>query len=374
MQLPFVLQSAETMKAAVAYLEPHMEKADSGGKGIVVLGHREGRRPRHRQEPRRHHPDQQRLHVYNLGIKIADQRDDREGARGERRRDRHERPPREVDDHHAREPAGAEQPRPLRLGSRDPRRRRAHSHVRRARPARGVRRSRLLRQGRVRGPAHDGHAGAGPQGRHPRRRSSDASSAVATCRRASRSSRVASRSRSPRAPTSRPTPRSSHPPFVGSRVAKGISLDDIAGVRERDGALPQPVAVPARVAARTTRTSRPASGRRSAAQLATAKQEGLLVPAAAWGYFPVNSEGERPRRVEGRHPHAGVAALPLPAPAQGAVPVDRRLLPPDRVRRHRLRGVPRRDDGIGGEREREGAVRGRQVPGLPACCTGSRSR
>ena len=37
MQLPFVLQSAETMKAAVAYLEPHMEKADAGGKGKVVL-------------------------------------------------------------------------------------------------------------------------------------------------------------------------------------------------------------------------------------------------------------------------------------------------------------------------------------------------
>jgi 5-methyltetrahydrofolate--homocysteine methyltransferase len=38
MQLPFVLQSAETMKAAVAFLEPHMEKADSGGKGRVVIG------------------------------------------------------------------------------------------------------------------------------------------------------------------------------------------------------------------------------------------------------------------------------------------------------------------------------------------------
>src|SRR5579884_3896789 len=38
MQLPFVLQSAETMKASVAYLEPHMEKADAGGKGRVVLG------------------------------------------------------------------------------------------------------------------------------------------------------------------------------------------------------------------------------------------------------------------------------------------------------------------------------------------------
>ena len=37
MQLPFVLQSAQTMKAAVSYLEPHMEHADSGGKGRVVL-------------------------------------------------------------------------------------------------------------------------------------------------------------------------------------------------------------------------------------------------------------------------------------------------------------------------------------------------
>jgi len=37
MQLPFVLQSAETMKSAVAFLEPHMEKSDQGGKGTVVL-------------------------------------------------------------------------------------------------------------------------------------------------------------------------------------------------------------------------------------------------------------------------------------------------------------------------------------------------
>ena len=33
MQLPFVLQSAETMKAAVAYLEPHMEKVDGERQG-----------------------------------------------------------------------------------------------------------------------------------------------------------------------------------------------------------------------------------------------------------------------------------------------------------------------------------------------------
>lgn len=37
MQLPFVLQSAETMKAAVAHLEPFMEKSDQGGRGTVVL-------------------------------------------------------------------------------------------------------------------------------------------------------------------------------------------------------------------------------------------------------------------------------------------------------------------------------------------------
>ncbi len=37
MQLPFVLQSAETMKAAVKHLEPHMEKSGAGGKGTVVL-------------------------------------------------------------------------------------------------------------------------------------------------------------------------------------------------------------------------------------------------------------------------------------------------------------------------------------------------
>jgi 5-methyltetrahydrofolate--homocysteine methyltransferase len=37
MQLPFVLQSAETMKSAVAHLEPFMEKSDQGGRGKVVL-------------------------------------------------------------------------------------------------------------------------------------------------------------------------------------------------------------------------------------------------------------------------------------------------------------------------------------------------
>ena len=37
MQLPFVLQSAETMKAAVAYLEPYMAKTEGQEKGTIVL-------------------------------------------------------------------------------------------------------------------------------------------------------------------------------------------------------------------------------------------------------------------------------------------------------------------------------------------------
>ena len=37
MQLPFVLSSAETMKTAVSFLEPHMEVTDSANKGRIVL-------------------------------------------------------------------------------------------------------------------------------------------------------------------------------------------------------------------------------------------------------------------------------------------------------------------------------------------------
>ena len=37
MQLPFVLQSAEVIKSAVALLEPYMEKSEAAGKGKIVL-------------------------------------------------------------------------------------------------------------------------------------------------------------------------------------------------------------------------------------------------------------------------------------------------------------------------------------------------
>ncbi len=69
------------------------------------------------------------------------------------------------------------------------------------------------------------------------------------------------------------------------------------------------------------------------------------MPAAAWGYFAGEHRGQRPRRVEGRRPHAGVAALHVPAPAQG----DRSSASPTSSgpsnRATRLRRVPRGDDG-----------------------------
>ena len=39
MQLPFVLQSAECMKSAVAHLKPHMEKVEGEAKGTILFLH-----------------------------------------------------------------------------------------------------------------------------------------------------------------------------------------------------------------------------------------------------------------------------------------------------------------------------------------------
>ena len=56
-----VLQSAEAMKAAVTHLEQFMEKTTDSRKGKDHPRDGQGRRPRHREEPRRDHPVEQRL-------------------------------------------------------------------------------------------------------------------------------------------------------------------------------------------------------------------------------------------------------------------------------------------------------------------------
>ena len=79
MQLPFVLQSAETMKAAVAYLEPHMEKTDDGGKGRIVLATVKG----DVHDIGKNLVDiiftNNGYEVHNLGIKVSHPRHDRQG-------------------------------------------------------------------------------------------------------------------------------------------------------------------------------------------------------------------------------------------------------------------------------------------------------
>ena len=108
MQLPFVLQSAETMKSAVAFLEPHMEKSDQGGKGTVVLATVKG----DVHDIGKNLVDiiltNNGYEVVNLGIKVGinEMVTRRRGAQG--RRHRHERPAGEVDADHAREPGRAE--------------------------------------------------------------------------------------------------------------------------------------------------------------------------------------------------------------------------------------------------------------------------
>ena len=160
MQLPFVLQSAETMKAAVAYLEPHMEKADAGGKGTVVIGTVKG----DVHDIGKNLVDiiltNNGYEVHNIGIKAPLQtfldkakevEADAIGMSGllvkstlimrENLEEMNDLGLAEV---------------PVLLGGAA-----LDAQLRRARPARGLRGPALLRQGRVRGPAHDGHAHGG---------------------------------------------------------------------------------------------------------------------------------------------------------------------------------------------------------------------
>ena len=91
MQLPFVLQSAETMKQSVAHLEPHMEKVEGSSKGKIVLATVRG----DVHDIGKNLVDiilsNNGYTVYNLGIKqpVADIL--KAAQEKERRRDRHER-------------------------------------------------------------------------------------------------------------------------------------------------------------------------------------------------------------------------------------------------------------------------------------------
>ena len=116
------------------------------------------------------------------------------------------------------------------------------------------------------------------------------------------------------------------PPFVGLGVAKGVSLDEIAratSTRRRcsatSGSSGPRAASPSGVQDRRLRPRLRA--------LDEAKAEGWLVPAVGWGYFPVNSDGDDLVVWKDDDRREETAAVPLPAPAQGPLPLHLGLLP-----------------------------------------------
>jgi 5-methyltetrahydrofolate--homocysteine methyltransferase len=82
------------------------------------------------------------------------------------------------------------------------------------------------------------------------------------------------------------------PPFLGSRVAKGVALDEIAKyINETALFRNQWQFRPDKSLAETDADFKERMRPTLRAELDIAKAEGWLMPAVVWGYFPVNSEG-----------------------------------------------------------------------------------
>ena len=129
-----------------------------------------------------------------------------------------------------------------------------------------------------------------------------------------------------------------------------------------------------KAAARTTRSSRRASGRRCATSSTIAKQESLLVPAVAWGYFAVNAEGNDLVVWKDDTRTQEWMRFAFPRQRKDAVPLHRRLLPPRRVGRARLRRVPRGDDGHARVASASRSCSPPTGTRSTCCCTACRSR
>ena len=287
MQLPFVLQSAETMKASVAHLEPHMEKLEGGGKGRLVIGTVKG----DVHDIGKNLVDiiltNNGYEVFNIGIKAPltafvekakEVEADVIGMSGLlvkstiiMRENLEELNQLGLD--------GT----PVILGGA------ALTRTYVERDLRGVYRGRLfygkdafeglhtmdtLMDGKRTG-GLDAEFGRAPGGRDlPARKSERSEAEVEIPARSDVAEDV----------------KVFDPPFLGARVAKGIPLDDIAGYvnetalfRNQWQYRPEKGENDDEFKARIRPTLR--------AMLEDARAGGWLVPAVAWGYFPVNSEG-----------------------------------------------------------------------------------
>jgi 5-methyltetrahydrofolate--homocysteine methyltransferase len=290
MQLPFVLSSAETMKAAVAYLEPSMERSDSGGKGTIVLATVKG----DVHDIGKNLVDiiftNNGYEVVNLGIKVGigemiaaaeESRADAIGMSGLLvkstlvMRDNLE----ELND---RKLAHI----PVILGG---------AALTRTYVERDLR---TTYEGRV-FYGRDAFEGLRTMDRLMEIKAGDEDPDFGreiSERRVPARSGLVTKDAPPDAPTRSPDVVADNPvfrpPFIGSRVAKGIPLDDIAEYlnltalfRNQWGFRPD----------KSIGETDPEFKERVSAvlreQLARAKESDLLVPQVAWGHYPANSEG-----------------------------------------------------------------------------------
>ena len=310
MQLPFVLQSAETMKAAVAYLEPHMEKADAAGKGTVVLATVKG----DVHDIGKNLVDiiltNNGYLVYNLGIKIAitemiekalEVDADAIGMSGLlvkstiiMRENLEELNTRGLADRV-----------PVLLGGAALTRNYVERDLRGVYEGRvfygkdafeGLRTMDTLMAGKRRGdldPAFGREAG----GRKLPPRKSELDAAAPAVDVPARSD-VATDARAVHAAVRRIPRREGH-------LARRHR-----GLHQRDRAVPQPVAVPPREGRRGERRRVQGAHPADAARAARHREAGVAARARRRvGLLRRQQRGQRPRRVEGRHAHAGVAAL-----------------------------------------------------------------
>ena len=365
MQLPFVLQSAETMKAAVAFLEPHMEKSDQGGKGTVVLATVKG----DVHDIGKNLVDiiltNNGYEVINLGIKIGinemiaaaeEHKADAIGMSGLlvkstliMRENLVELNQRDLADF------------PILLGGA------ALTRTYVERDLREIYDGRLF-YGR------DAFEGLRTMDRLVELKKSGEDDPLFGREISKKNvpeaqpARTTGRPRRSRAnrpgPTWPPTIPSSSPPFVGTRVAKGIPLDDIAeylnltalfrnqwGFRPENGEDDNGVQDPG--------AGHPARGAGQGQGGRPPHPPGRLRALCR------QRRGQRPRHLEGRGADRGVDALHVPTTAQGTLALHLRLLPLHRLGRRGLRqlhAVHHRSPGLGGGGP---ALRREPVPELP---------
>ena len=164
------------------------------------------------------------------------------------------------------------------------------------------------------------------------------------------------------------------PPFLGARVAKGISLDEIAGYINETALFRNQWQFRPAGRPRDRRGVQGADPAQLRERARRGEGRGLARPGGGVGLLPGELRGRRPDRLEGRRPARRAAALPLPAPAQGPLPLHLGLLPPGRQLRPRLRGVPRHDRRQRGHRARSASCSRRTSTPSTSSPTACRSR